>query len=468
MARGRKKKTMEGGKPPGETDKAENQVGGGKEREEENSVENDEIEGKIQSRSSELEADIKTDAVEKVVVEEDGGKDEADGDEDEDDEVFEVEKILARHHYYRKHYYYYVKWKGYDDETDNTWEPRENLDGCPLLREEFDTKMENLEKEDEKEFKRQTANTGKLWRKYGGKAVAAGGIGEEEEEKVVEKEQEAKAVEAGELQPSVSDGNAVAAVETISTASLSKTPNPRKRKSEDDDDVDVPRDSSAKKPKLTTNSFMKNWLEKGSKSKNQDSSPITPTSSTSPALAASTSSTSPTLAPPTSSTSPTLVAPTESVSSPALKRIESFNKLFKTPDSTKKSVSETTIKKVFGSSSSSSEKNDSEKKSQQQKALKRWENEMNSISKDPGKIVVENNADLDGPPTKFTYINDYLPFDDIVFPDDPLIGCECQECDVKGCCPDNNDAPMAYNKYKRLRNYASSKEPVWECNRLCK
>ena len=108
------------------------------------------------------------------------------------------------------------------------------------------------------------------------------------------------------------------------------------------------------------------------------------------------------------------------------------------------------------------------RRKEQLKELKQWENEMNSISKDPVKIVVENEVDKDGPPTDFKYINDYLPRNDIVFPDDPLIGCECAECDVKGCCPDTNDAKMAYSKYKRLRDYVSSAAPIFECNKHCK
>lgn len=418
MPRGRKKRTLKKDeKQPEEGERLEEDEGKKKIGQEGD----DTTENGLQP--SEVEIDSKTVGAMVNKAAEKGGEE----DDEEDDEVFEVEKILCRHHYYKRHYYYYVKWKGYD-ETENTWEPRENLDGCPLLMEEFDRMLEKLEKEDEKEFRRQSANASKLWRKFGGKAAIVGGKGEEEEEE--------KSGETTEQQPGSSKDNVAAA-----SASISSTPNPRKRKSEDDDDDDdLPRDSPAKKPKLTTHSFMKNWLEKGSISiKSEHFSPKTPTS-------------------------PNAASPAKSLSSPVLNKIEAFNKLFKAPSSTKKSASEMSVR----SSSSSSQNNDDDNNKQHQKALKRWENEMNSISKDPAKIVVENNVDLDGPPSKFTYINDYLPFDDIIFPDDPLIGCECKECDVKGCCPDNNDAPMAYNKYKRLRNYVSSKEPVWECNRLCK
>lgn len=46
------------------------------------------------------------------------------------DEEYEVEKILDKR--IRKgNVEYYVKWKGWNDPADNTWEPVGNLD-CPV------------------------------------------------------------------------------------------------------------------------------------------------------------------------------------------------------------------------------------------------------------------------------------------------------------------------------------------------
>ncbi len=53
---------------------------------------------------------------------------------------------------------------------------------------------------------------------------------------------------------------------------------------------------------------------------------------------------------------------------------------------------------------------------------------MNEINTDPAGIQVENNVDLEGPPENFKYINDYMPGEGLTIPQDPIIGCECENC----------------------------------------
>lgn len=65
--------------------------------------------------------------------------DTTENDETEEDE-FEVEKILAKKGTGRK-LVYLVKWKGYDKEEDNTWEPAKNLDQSISLIAEFEKSL---------------------------------------------------------------------------------------------------------------------------------------------------------------------------------------------------------------------------------------------------------------------------------------------------------------------------------------
>lgn len=52
---------------------------------------------------------------------------------------------------------YKVRWKGYDS-ADDTWEPKENLDSCQDLIEEFDKKQSEITKKrnDERKMRQVT------------------------------------------------------------------------------------------------------------------------------------------------------------------------------------------------------------------------------------------------------------------------------------------------------------------------
>ncbi|WAR26612.1 SUV92-like protein [Mya arenaria] len=108
------------------------------------------------------------------------------------------------------------------------------------------------------------------------------------------------------------------------------------------------------------------------------------------------------------------------------------------------------------------------KKLEIQNAMIEWEKHLNKVNTDPASISVENTVDLEGPPESFEYINDYKAGPGIVIPDDPMIGCECEDClnEKKGCCAAQFGVEFAYFKYKRLRIHAG--RPIYECNKRCK
>lgn len=74
--------------------------------------------------------------------------------EEEEESGFTVERIIDMRVKSGKKEYL-LKWKGYPD-TENTWEPEENLD-CPDLIQEFEDKMKK-EKEDKKKKKKDTTD----------------------------------------------------------------------------------------------------------------------------------------------------------------------------------------------------------------------------------------------------------------------------------------------------------------------
>ena len=109
-----------------------------------------------------------------------------------------------------------------------------------------------------------------------------------------------------------------------------------------------------------------------------------------------------------------------------------------------------------------------QKKEEVKAALKEWEKKLNDINTDKAPIAVENLADLEGPPENFEYINDYKPGTGIDIPDDPIVGCECEDCfeNKKACCPTESGSQFAYYKHKRLR--VGRGTPIYECNKRCK
>ena len=104
------------------------------------------------------------------------------------------------------------------------------------------------------------------------------------------------------------------------------------------------------------------------------------------------------------------------------------------------------------------------------RALKKWEDVMNSISrtKKEALIIVENNVDVEGPPKDFTYIIDYKAVGEIEIPKDPLVGCECTDCYADGgpqCCPKNSGSTNPYHKNGRVKVPPGT--PIYECNKRC-
>lgn len=109
-----------------------------------------------------------------------------------------------------------------------------------------------------------------------------------------------------------------------------------------------------------------------------------------------------------------------------------------------------------------------QKKAEIQAALKDWEEKLNDINTDPAPILIENDVDLEGPPENFVYINDYRAGEGIEIPQDPIIGCECEDCfeDKKNCCGAACGSEFAYYRWNRLRVPRGT--PIYECNKRCK
>lgn len=106
------------------------------------------------------------------------------------------------------------------------------------------------------------------------------------------------------------------------------------------------------------------------------------------------------------------------------------------------------------------------KRCQQLMKLKEWEEHLNEVDKYK-KLIIENDVDLAGPPENFTYINQSIPGNSVIIPDDPPIGCECVACNCRSkyCCG-MQAGLFAYTKNKRLR--VAPGTPIYECNKACK
>lgn len=100
--------------------------------------------------------------------------------------------------------------------------------------------------------------------------------------------------------------------------------------------------------------------------------------------------------------------------------------------------------------------------------LKEWEENINHIACEDVILKVENNVDLEEPPLGFTYINEYIPMEGIVIPDDPPIGCECEACNPKekNCCGKNYSLRFVYRDNDKIN--VPQGTPIYECNRACK
>ncbi|KAK7883920.1 hypothetical protein WMY93_027043 [Mugilogobius chulae] len=108
------------------------------------------------------------------------------------------------------------------------------------------------------------------------------------------------------------------------------------------------------------------------------------------------------------------------------------------------------------------------KKAKLRQSLERWQAHLNHTSNHPGRIYVINDVDLEGPPRRFTYINNYKAGPGIIL-DEMAVGCECINClddPVDGCCPGASLHRIAYNEKQRLRVRAG--EPIYECNSRCR
>ncbi|OWK49892.1 Histone-lysine N-methyltransferase SUV39H1, partial [Lonchura striata] len=111
-----------------------------------------------------------------------------------------------------------------------------------------------------------------------------------------------------------------------------------------------------------------------------------------------------------------------------------------------------------------------EKKKEQRRALRRWEQNINCTRSHRGRISIENNVDLQGPPRNFVYIDECKVCAGVALT--PVTaGCECQDCLAEaktngGCCPGASRSRFAYNQDGQVRIRPG--QPIYECNSHCR
>lgn len=93
-------------------------------------------------------------------------------------------------------------------------------------------------------------------------------------------------------------------------------------------------------------------------------------------------------------------------------------------------------------------------------ALSKRLTEMAGVS-----VIFENRIDFDQP-MPFNYVSECFS-NDILIPDDPIIGCGCRSCNVhRECCPNLSGSSFPYDRDGTLR--LARGKAVYECNKRCR
>ena len=111
------------------------------------------------------------------------------------------------------------------------------------------------------------------------------------------------------------------------------------------------------------------------------------------------------------------------------------------------------------------------KKKEVQEALAAWQrhiNKVEGITHPAHMILVENNVDMEGPPANFEYIADYRAGKNVEINEDPVIGCECENCltEKKNCCAAAGGCDFAYYHNGGIR--LPPRSAIYECNKRCR